>query len=488
MTFVHTVCLTFTSSLSAACFYFEKPFSALYYIAFNLWGCFVFVSKNILLQILIVLTRFVCNFYSFKKVIYAGVSFLSCCRSISVSVDLECPERIRTEKSMTHSYNLRSCQERYRTVSECVGPGSNLGLASQGGRLHTKYKFPFQKLPNDCKLKIFSFLSQTDRGIAALVCQDWNNLVQNSSLWSMVDFTVFPRCHKSHNECTKLCYVMYRDRIKKFMLYLETVRPVLKRLRLAFDIGDHEDGWLENVENLLRSSRLHDLEYLYFNWTETPCKPYWEAANLTWSTGDAKGLLHKHRYRQRLFANMFDRITASAVNIQQLIIPFEWSGKSLHALSRLVRLDSLVLEKYFVYQSLSQDSLDSLFTSVPRLRNLILEVWTPSGRGLQFYTIRSAALQTLDISQCRGFYLKEVQLPVVEVFKVTRHPWNGPLTSAESVNIPCLYQVLSDGCPCLKQINEHMLRPEWRSVIYPELEVVFKNVCSCRVHKSGWAM
>ena len=48
----HTVCLTLASFLSAACFSFQKPFSALYYKAADLLGHFVFVSKNIFLVIL----------------------------------------------------------------------------------------------------------------------------------------------------------------------------------------------------------------------------------------------------------------------------------------------------------------------------------------------------------------------------------------------------------------------------------------------------
>ena len=51
---LHTVCFTFTSSLCATCFSFQKPFSSLYYTASNLLGRFVFVSKNIFLVIIIV--------------------------------------------------------------------------------------------------------------------------------------------------------------------------------------------------------------------------------------------------------------------------------------------------------------------------------------------------------------------------------------------------------------------------------------------------
>ena len=45
----HTLAVTLPSSLNAACFSFQNPFSTLYYKASNLLGHFVFVSKNIFL-------------------------------------------------------------------------------------------------------------------------------------------------------------------------------------------------------------------------------------------------------------------------------------------------------------------------------------------------------------------------------------------------------------------------------------------------------
>ena len=413
-------------------------------------------------------------------------------RSISVSVDLECPENLRVDKKMSHNYYLRSRDQRYRTVSECVGPTAMSTQDGPGFRhklFASPVKFPFQSLPYDLKAQIFSYLDVKDRGIVGQVCNDWNRIIKRPSLWGRVDLTAFPHCNQNHGDCNKLCYALYKSKLRKFIGYLQEIRPILKRLRLAFDIGDHEDGWLECLNHFFDAAHLRELEYLYFNWRETPTKPYWEAENLTWTSSDAKDLMQKHRHRQRLFVNLFDQITARAPLITHLQLPFEWSARSLHALTRLTRLESLVLEKYFVFQGLHQDSLDQLFQSVPNLRNLILEVWTPSGPGLQFYTMHSQSLQYLDISQCRGFYLHSVKLPALQVFKISRHPWNGPLISADMISIPCIYRVLCEGSPDLRQINEHVLKPDWRHNLYEELQVVFKSVCSCREHKAvGWAM
>ena len=432
-------------------------------------------------------------------------------RSISVSVDLECPGRGSRPSAATSAAHrtavqqyIRICEERNRTISATDSIesylssqrlGSSQHMLPMGKALATLKNiveteiFPFQRLPADCMLKIFSLLSPFERGQAAQVCSQWHSLIKSSSLWNHVDLTVFPLCiNKSpKHECTELCYAAYRTRVKKFIKYLISVKPALHTLSFAYDIGEYKDGWLDSLQALIKHARCLELEVAHLNWKETPIRPFW-SESITWSTNDYNELMHRHRHRQRLFVNFFDLFTAAAPNLRQLVLPFDWSVRSLTALGRLRRLENLVLEKYFVFQTMEQESLDRLFRNLPYLRRLILEVWTPSGRGLQFYNLRSQSLEYLDVSQCRGFYLGDVDLPKVTVFKISRHPWNGPLVTADNINVPCVYEVLAEGVPELRQLNEHTLRPDWKENTYDELDVVLKAVCSCRSHKSGWVM
>ena len=111
--------------------------------------------------------------------------------------------------------------------------------------------FPFQSLPVDCRLKVFSMLSVTERGRAARVCKDWCALMRMPELWSNVDFLSFAfceRCAKSGRDCTLLCYTNYRTRMKSFFRFLFSVRPKIRHLRASFDIGHHRDGWLEQLQ------------------------------------------------------------------------------------------------------------------------------------------------------------------------------------------------------------------------------------------------
>jgi len=111
--------------------------------------------------------------------------------------------------------------------------------------------FPFQSLPVDCRLKVFSMLSTTERGQAACVCKDWCALMRMPELWTNIDFLSFGfcrRCTKSGRDCTPLCYATYRTRMKSFFRFLFSIRPKIRRLRASFDIGHHRDGWLDQLQ------------------------------------------------------------------------------------------------------------------------------------------------------------------------------------------------------------------------------------------------
>lgn len=311
--------------------------------------------------------------------------------------------------------------------------------------------------------------------------------MRTPSVWSHVAFSDFPFwciTTEEHN-CIGNCYIRYRVRVKQFFSYLKELKPILRSLEFKFDIGENEDGFLQPLENLIDKATTKELRYACMNWKETPIRPFW-----TDRVRDIRcdEVMSKHRLRQRLFVSFFDLFTMQCPKVETLVLPFDWLDKSVDCLLRLQNLHTLVLEKYFVFQKLCQDLIDRLLIGLPCLKQFMLEVWTPSGQGLVFFALVSKSIEYLDISQSRGFYLNTVHLPNMKTFRVARHPWNGPLVMADRVNVPCLYDVLAEGARRVEKINEHYLKPTWRDGIYQTLEEVLKNVCSCRRHKSGWAM
>jgi len=350
--------------------------------------------------------------------------------------------------------------------------------------------FPFHCLTDECKLCIFSHLSAAERGTAARVCRNWSHLMHTPSLWSVIDLVIFPPFPSgsddvfSSDDNVKL-YETYCARVKRFVAYLVAIQPVVRVLRFEFDIGDLRDGWLEMLHALFCASCLQELQHAELGWTDTPCKPYVsDNSSATWCATDCKDLMYRHRHRQRLFVKLFDIFTAVAVNIVSLSIPFDWTERSLHALHRLSNLKILNLQKYFVFQPLDQNMIDTLFVSAPLLRRLTMEVWTPSGRGLQSFRLRSEELLFLDVSRCRGFYIEDVDLPRLVEFRVSICPMNGPLVSGEGIDMVCVYNVVKAGAPSLCRLNEHQLKSDWRSSVYGELDTLLKSVCACTKHQT----
>ena len=312
-------------------------------------------------------------------------------------------------------------------------------------------------------------------------------MIRTPGVWSHVSLSDFPFwciTNDEHN-CLGNCYIRYRVRVKQFLAYLKDRRPLLRSLEFKLDIGENADGYLQPLKNFVDKSNTKELKYASINWKETPVRPFW-----TTSTGciQIDEVMQKHRVRQRLFVGFFDLFTMKCPKLETLILPFDWSEKSVECLLRLKTLKSLVIEKYYVFQKLRQDLIDTLLQGLPNLKQLMLEVWTPSGHGLVFFSLNSRSLEYLDISQSRGFYLSDLDLPKLKVFRVARHPWNGPLVMTDRISVPCLYDVLIEGAPQLEKLNEHHLKPGWREMTYQTLDEVLKSVCSCKRHKYGWAM
>jgi len=355
--------------------------------------------------------------------------------------------------------------------------------------------FPFEALPEVCQLHIFSYLSVLERGRASMVCRHWNSLLQSATLWTNVDLTVFPlccrcSCRESGDPCTSIsCYEMYKERVQSYVEHVEHVRPNLRRLSFAFDIGDYTDEWLDLLYGLLRSLRCSELTSVQLNWKETPFKSpkIVEGTLLSWSATTFNDYTSYRRRRQRLFASFFELFVTSAVNVVELSMPFDWSSRSLQALGRLQRLQVLKLDVYFVPQPVDQDAVDELLCSVPQLRRLSLAVCVSSGPGLVPYRLHSRSLRHLDIAQCRGFYLGHIDLPQLTSLVAAVQPSHGPLgavaTNRAPANIiPCIYDTLRHGAPNLRRLNGFDLRSDWRDVYTDDLDAVLQDICACPSH------
>jgi len=352
---------------------------------------------------------------------------------------------------------------------------SNAGYTA-GDSASYSSKVSFSELPPEVKLCVFALLSATERGVAAQVCRDWRALMRVSSLWSDIDTSTLSVCRLTHQH-TNACRSSQNRRCCQFLQHVASARAVIRRLCISGDICNAD--WRGTLQSFLLNVRLHELNSAHIDW----------AAN---NAGDLGEKNERARRAQRLFVGTFDTFTRVAPKVATLILPFDWSERSVRMLLRLSHINTLVLKKYFTYQCLTQSLLDQILDGLPLLCRLHLEVWIASGNGAVSFSVSSPRLEFLDLSQCRGLDLQRVNLPRLTVIKLSRlYPWHGSLMLRSSTSKPdhcqpCIREVLACGAPQLQLVNEHILRPEWCDLngFYDELNLVIGAVCSCSCHRS----
>ena len=190
-------------------------------------------------------------------------------RSLSVSIDTECPRQSEGDMVLSSSAptgKMVNLPDRSRAFSTCgIEQYESVFkdelnhaccTAKTCRRLQLmELPFNFQALPDVCKLKVFLLLGAKERGHMALVCHEWCSMVKCPSLWGIVDLTVFKLCYATselHRECTILCYAAYKRRVTKFLQFLIAVKPIVTHVRFSLDLGDFSDSWIDLLMELFK--------------------------------------------------------------------------------------------------------------------------------------------------------------------------------------------------------------------------------------------
>ncbi|KAK3604721.1 hypothetical protein CHS0354_018961 [Potamilus streckersoni] len=354
-----------------------------------------------------------------------------------------------------------------------------------GNNSKKNMSFSFQRLPYICQLKVFSYLSSLEKGRLFVACKCWYDLLRSCCLWSHVSCSeIQMHCvTKEHHNCLEVCYARYCHRVHQFLDFLGDIHPVLHCLEFKFDIADTKDGHLLKLKQFIANANIYNLKCVNMNWNSTAVRPFWLEKSYTYGE-----FIKKDHHRKRLFVDFFSHFTLFTPNITTLIFQFDWSERTVESLLRLKQLCRLDLEENVINPTVSQTLLDKLLSGLLNLKKLMLQVWIPFGQGFVMFSITSRSLEYLDVSQCRGFYIKHINTPNLTQFHVARHPLEESLLFRNQRNIPCLYDILLEGAPDLVKLNDHYLKNNWMEIKYSQLQEILKGVCSCRQHKTERAL
>ena len=342
-------------------------------------------------------------------------------------------------------------------------------------------KFPFQNLPTECKVKIFSYLSDVDKCQCACVCQIWAQLMRTPRLWTHADFkTLFVTVDKNGKETiarpSASEYQRMKTKIRDYVYHLVSRKAFLKSLIFSFDLQEGDEIWLKLLIHCLRETNSRELCRIVFNWVHTP-HPYMFSDSTS----------HTKSSRILCFHKFLLALHEACPNVDFFAMPFDWSPLSLHLLSQFQNIKSLELYKYWVFRGTSQSAINKLLDNFPNLERLKMEVAVKVKESETYpqYTVCSKSLKELDIRESNGFFLWSVTLPQLQVFHVSRGRWSGPMIDRDYLKIPCLYAVLHDGAPNLRRYNDCVLHSDWRVICGPELEQALRTSCFCKKHKRG---
>ncbi|XP_071785013.1 uncharacterized protein [Asterias amurensis] len=340
--------------------------------------------------------------------------------------------------------------------------------------------FLFQKLPNECKVQILSYLTDVEKCLASLVCTSFAQLMRTPCLWTKADFVelmFFSRRRPMPIPSPALECQVLKERVKNFVFHLVSRRALIRELVFEFDLHDGDEIWLKLLVYLLQMAHAQDLQIIKCNWTFTPHIPWF-------LDGAALGAKES---RVNSFHKFLTVLQETSPGINMFSMPFDWSSYSITLLCNFKEITSLELSKYWVFQALPQTLLNSLLQDLPKLKRLKLEVAVPFRDWDLYpqYTLTSKTLEDLDISTCSGFFLWSVTLPNLRNFTDSRTAWGGPVLPRTALKVHCLYQVLRDGAPQLETFNTCQLSPGWREVCPSDLEEVLRGTCYCELHKKG---
>ncbi|OCT75131.1 hypothetical protein XELAEV_18034121mg [Xenopus laevis] len=183
----------------------------------------------------------------------------------------------------------------------------------RGPRAKDLSTFPFQLLPVDCQLHIFSFLSEVEKCTAALVCWGWSQLMCTPRLWRVANFM----------------------RLGAFILGMDGVVVSLRSLE--------QMGRL--VLNFLESVHCGELRELELNWTLTHLEPL-----DFYPPGSMAQICLAKTDQFNSFQTLFERLTCTSPKLSRMKLPFDWSEHSVALLTHFQHLTSLELNYFWVFK------------------------------------------------------------------------------------------------------------------------------------------
>lgn len=349
--------------------------------------------------------------------------------------------------------------------------------------------FPFNFLPVECQLHVFSFLNEVDKCNCALVCFSWSCVIRSWKLWRVADYSRRGVFHLGQEGLlvSNREFEKWKSWVHHYTHHLISRRASLLTLKASFDLGDHCNKWSELLSDLLDNVHCRDLSQLELNWTFTLLEPLDLRVHSS-SSSHQDSITKMDQLAS--FQKLLTKLTHSCPNITKMRLHFDWSDVSVSLLTKFQQLRVLELKYFWVFKGVTPSTLQTLTKSLPNLKSLTLHILVPMRNLGISYTLESQSLEFLDVSPSRGLVFSRLKLPALRELQAKKIVRSITLDRRTRLRIqsrwPCLYHVLREGTPKLQALNNERLLPTWREESYGELSAILEQSCYCVQHLDSW--
>lgn len=312
-------------------------------------------------------------------------------------------------------------------------------------------------LPDECIVDVLQYLGHDDLLRCRIVCKRWDRLVHSPRLWQHVDFSWIKKksCFHSVRRHMTEKYIAWvsETAVKVTSLDYEPSRIIDERTSasLARLIASPQ------CSSLLRSVRFHWIH----SWDEVSSAKFDE------------GFI--------LFLAILTILSEHCKNIINLSIQFNWTRDSVETLATLTSLQDLKLISVPNAHIIQRWHVQKVLGSLPCLRKLTLLV-TCMPKDSQKYSITSDSLESLNVSGCVNFHIVEMKLPNLRSFFAQGIRYCDPSKR-------CLFQMLSEGCPSLTQLNDKSYsKSGLNNFDLSEIDKFNMRMCNCKEHTAQFEM
>ncbi|XP_005999369.1 uncharacterized protein SI:DKEY-12E7.1 [Latimeria chalumnae] len=351
--------------------------------------------------------------------------------------------------------------------------------------------FPFNFLPLECQLHVFSFLSESQKCLAALVCRSWSQLICTPRLWRVADFRQMGafQCSRDSVVVSSWEFERWKDWAHHYSYHLTSRCASLLVLRASFDLGNPKTQWADFLLQFLEGVNCRELRELDLNWTLTYQEPVDFCSWVRIST--------THESLAKVdqvcsFQTILEKLIQTSPNLTKVKLPFDWSERSVSLLMHFQHLSTLELKYFWVFKGVCPRTMRELIRALPKLKRLTLDVLVPLKDLGICYPLESSSLEYLNVSQSRGLVFSLLNLPALQEMRVKKVIRGITFSYRTKMAIqsqwPCLYDLIKSGAPKLQVLNQQRLLPHWREECYMELTGILQQACYCLKHSASWLL